>query len=114
MKKQLIEILESMGYPVYLQGSLNAEEEYPESFFTFWNFETPEKGHYDNKASVCVWGFFVYFYSIDPDLVESEPLKAKELLSEKGFIFEGKPHDCASDEPTHTGVIMTCYGLENY
>ena len=33
----LIEILESFGYPVMLQGSMLPDDKYPNHFFTFWN-----------------------------------------------------------------------------
>ena len=46
LKEKLIEILETMGYPAYLQGSMSEYDEYPESFFTFWNFDTEEIRHY--------------------------------------------------------------------
>lgn len=114
MKSELINILESMGFPVYLQGSLNDDEDYPVSFFTFWNFETPEDLHYNNKASRAVWGFWVYFYSEDPSLVDTKLDEAKKKLEEAGWIFEGKGQDVASDEPTHTGRMLTCYKIENY
>ena len=39
-----------MGYPAYLQGSMSEYDEYPESFFTFWNFDTEEIRHYNNKS----------------------------------------------------------------
>ena len=73
MKSELITLLETLKYPVFLQGSINSLEEYPESFFTFWNFETPESAFYDNDAGRAVWGFWVYFYSTDPTLVETQP-----------------------------------------
>lgn len=106
MKDLLINILESFGYPVFLQGSLSENEAYPESFFTFWNNETPDGSHYDNEAINYVWNFDVNFYSIDPDLVNTMLLNAKALLKQNGFIVGGKGYDVASDEPTHTGRGM--------
>ena len=72
MKEKLIEILETMGYPAYLQGSMSEYDEYPESFFTFWNFDTEEIRHYNNKATFISYGFWVYFYSVNPALVEND------------------------------------------
>lgn len=114
MKKKLIDTLKSFGFPVYLQGSLNPDEKYPDSFFTFWVFDAPESAHYNNSANSCDWGFWIYFYSNDPELVETIPLKAKAALVALGFVFEGKPIDANSDIETHTGSMLTCYYKEVY
>ena len=114
MKEQLIPLLESFGYPVYLQGSLASVGDYPESFFTFWNFSAPESAFYDNDANRCVWGFWVYFYSTDPAQVNTLPEQARQLLKQNGFIPEGKPADLTTDAPDHTGAMFTVYKIENY
>lgn len=103
MKDLLISTISSLGYPVYQQGSLGQDEAYPESFFTFWNNDTYDKNHYDNKPIDYVWDFDLNFYSVDPDLVNTKLLAAKELLLEAGFIVPGKGYDVVSDEITHTG-----------
>ena len=114
MKSDLIALLQTLGYPVFLQGSLNANEAYPESFFTFWNFETPEAAFYDDFAGRAVWGFWVYFYSTNPLLVETEPEKARKLLKSNNWILQGKANDIDVDRPTHTGAFFTIYKYENY
>ena len=114
MKTDLIAILEELGYPVFLQGTLQSEEDYPESFFTFWNFSTPEAAYYDNDAGRAVWGFWLYFYSTSPALVESVPEQARRLLKQHDYILDGKAHDIAVDKPTHTGAFFTVYKYENY
>ena len=114
MKQRLIDILSILGYPVFLQGSLNPNENYPDSFFTYWVFQAPETSHYDNQPSGCDWGFWIYFYSNDPKLVMDEPLRAKMLLRADGFVFEGKAIDANSDVETHTGSMLTCYYKEVY
>lgn len=114
MKNQLIEILEEFGFPVFLQGSLNDDEEYPPSFFTFWNFETPEDVHYNNSPARAVWGFWVYFYSDDPAAVDEKLAEAAEKLRAAGWTIEGKGEDVASDEPSHTGRMITARIIENY
>lgn len=114
MKKELVSILQSLGYEAFLQGTLQSEEEYPESFFTFWNFSTPEAAFYDNETGRAVWGFWVYFYSTSPRLVESVPEQARKLLKNNGYILDGKAHDIAVDKPTHTGAFFTVYKYENY
>lgn len=112
MKDLLIELLESFKYPVFLQGSMAEDEDYPESFFTFWNNSSPEWHHYDNKPSGFVWDFDVNFYSTDPTLVNSMLEEARTLLKANGFIVSGKGYDLASDEPTHTGRGMNARIIE--
>ena len=114
VKSDLIALLQTLTYPVFLQGSLNANEGYSDSFFTFWNFETPEAAFYDDYAGRAVWGFWVYFYSTNPLLVETEPEKARKLLKQNGWILQGKANDIDVDRPTHTGAFFTTYKFENY
>jgi hypothetical protein len=114
IKADLIALLETFEYPVFLQGSVNPDAPYPQSFFTFWNFETPEAEFYDNNAGRAVWGFWVYFYSVDPVLIETITEKARKLLKKNDLILQGKPYDIAVDRPTHTGVIFTVYKFEEY
>lgn len=114
MKEKLIEILEALGYPAFLQGSLNPEEEYPDSFFTFWNFSTPEAGFYDNDPIRAVWGFWIYFYSTDPALVERIPEQARQALKAQDWIPDGKAIDVTVNRPTHTGAMLTVRKFENY
>lgn len=112
MKDRLIEILEQLGYPVRLQGTLGEEEAYPESFFTFWNDSTDDGNHYDNSPASYTWSFEINFYSTDPELVNTKLLEAKDLLVEAGFTVPGKGYDVPSDEPTHTGRAIDALFLE--
>lgn len=107
MKELLIELLESFGYPVMLQGSLGEKQKYPKSFFTFWNNESYDNNHYDNNPANYTWNFDVNFYSVDPALVNTVLLNAKALLKQNGFIVSGKGRDLLSDEVTHTGRGFT-------
>lgn len=113
MKEALIEILETFGYPVRLQGSLAKDEVYPESFFTIWNNNTADGSHYDNNPINFVWDFSINFYSVDPDLVNSVLLSVRTALRQAGWIVSGKAWDVPSDEPTHTGRSISALYLEN-
>lgn len=108
----LIQTLESLGYPVRLQGSLLPDEPYPESFFTFWNDDSTGNMFYSNTEKAVEWSYSVNFYSTDPVLVTSKLLEAKALLREAGFIVSGSGHDVGSDEPTHTGRGIDIYYVE--
>ena len=112
MKEELINILETFGYPVRLQGSLAPDEAYPPSFFTFWNNETSDSAHYNNHTIGYVWSFSIFFYSTDPELVNYALLLAKNALEEHKWIVPGKGYDVASDEPTHTGRGIEVYKIE--
>lgn len=113
MKQKLIEILSTFGYPVFLQGTLNADEAYPESFITFWVNDAPDHSHYDNETTSYLWDFTVIFYSNDPALVNSQPEEIRKALKNSGFIPQGKGQDIPSDEPTHTGWAQNYYYIEN-
>lgn len=112
MKDELITLLTSIGYPVYLQGSLTQADKYPDSFFTIWNNDTADQNHYDNDAVAYVWDFDINFYSCDPTLVNTVLLQAKQLLRANGWIVGGRGRDVPSDEPSHTGRALTALYLE--
>lgn len=107
MEDKLIEILESLGYPVFLQGSMLADQPYPSSFFTFWNDSTDGISFYENGEQAIEWMFSVNFYSTDPTLVNNKLIEVKPLLRNAGFIVNGAGYSVASDEITHTGRGIT-------
>lgn len=106
MKNKLIEILKTICPNVYLQGTLNDKEPYPESFITFWTNYTEYNAFYNDEAKADVWNFSVIYYSSNPTLVETEPKKIITALKNAGFLPQGKGNDIPSDEPTHTGWAL--------
>lgn len=113
MKDKLISVLESLNYPYFQQGTMNQEEGYPDSYFTFKNMNTIGDGFYNNEEHKTIWLFIVAFYSNNPDLVDKELLNAKKKLKENGFIVSGKGYDVESDEPTQTGRGIAVKIIEN-
>ena len=103
MEDKLIEILEALGYPVRLQGSLLPDESYPDHFFTFWNDSADGVSYYSNNEGAILWAYSLNFYSIDPLLVNTKLLEAKALLKSAGWVVSGAGYDVPSDEATHTG-----------
>lgn len=98
----LIELLETFGFPVYRQGSLAHDAPYPNTFFTFW--ENPEnETDYDNDTKFVIYDFNVYVYSNDPELLAATLSAARTLLKQNNFIIISRGFDVASDEETHTG-----------
>lgn len=99
----LIEILENFNLPIMRQGSMGEDEEYPASFFTFWNNETDETEHYNNKSNAERVKFDVNFYSNDPVKTYEKLREAKRELKTAGFAVIDSGHDVVSDIETHTG-----------
>lgn len=103
MEDNLIAILSGFGYPVYRQGSMSNNEKYPLTFFTFWNYDSPDHSHYDNDDYGTEWDFNIYVYSNNPELTYSLLDQARTALKQAGWICQGKGFDVQSDEETHTG-----------
>ena len=63
MKKLLIETLSKVGLKagetLFLQGTLNPEENYPDTFATFWTNYTSDGEHFDNDVNSYEWAFSV-------------------------------------------------------
>lgn len=112
MKTLLIDTLEKLGYPVYLQGTMPEDEEYPESFITFFTNDSDDAAHFDNEPVGVAWQYQVIFYSSDPHLVSNVPKDIRVNMRRAGFIPQGYGRDIPSDEPTHTGWAMEFYYLE--
>ena len=60
MKDKLTKVLESMNYPYFQQGTMNKEEGYPESYFTFKNMSSDGDAFYNNEEhKIELSGVFV-------------------------------------------------------
>lgn len=81
MKQLLIQTLETIcPDKVFLQGTLNPNEAYPDEFITFWTDYTDDNAHYDNSVKSVDWNFSVIFYSNNPDRVASVPALIRSAL----------------------------------
>ena len=103
VKQLLIDTLSSFNYPIYQQGSMSDSDDYPESFFTFFNNDTSDDDFFDNTETITIWDFDLNIYSNDPDVVNTTLREAKPLLKAVGFIVDGVGYDVLSDFETHTG-----------
>lgn len=106
MEDELIKKLETFGFPVMRQGSLPEDEEYPETFFTFWNNNEDGDSFYDNETVKTLHDFAVNVYSTDPEITYSLLRQARDLLKVNGWVPVRMGYDIASDEITHTGRGM--------
>lgn len=107
MKQSLISVLETFcPNNVFLQGTLNGDAEYPETFVTFWTNYTEDNAHYDDDVCSIDWEFSVILYSCDPAVVGTMPAQIRAALKDAGFIPQGRGNDIPSDRPSHTGWAM--------
>lgn len=112
MEDALIDILETFEYPVIRQGSMGEDEEYPDTFFTFWNNSEDGDAFYDNETFKVVHDFDVNVYSTNPETTYSLLKSARDSLKKNGWIPVRMGYDMASDEITHTGRGMNVIFLE--
>lgn len=114
MKDLLIQILEQFCTDhVYLQGTLNSDEAYPQKFITFFVSATNDIDHYSNDVNAIQWNIAVMFYSTDPNEVNTIPAQISAALKTAGFIPQGRGNDLLSDRPSHTGWAMDFLYREN-
>lgn len=111
MKQYLIDNLETLGYPVRMQGTMPEDEAYPESFITFLTADSTEV-ILDDDAVAVAWLYNVAFYSSNPALVDTEPKRIYSTLKAAGFTPQGRGRDLPSDEPSHTGWVQEYYFIE--
>ena len=112
MEDQLIEILSSFKYPVFRQGSMSNETKYPDTFFTFWNNDSPDHSHYNNDCYGTAWDFEINVYSNDPSTTYSLLAMARVALKQAGWIVTSQGYDIASDEASHTGRGLQAFYLQ--
>lgn len=103
----MIDLLSTFKYPVIRQGSLSPSEEYPETFFTFWNMDEAGASFYDNQDATVENDFRVCVYSKRPSLAYSLLNSARALLKANSWIITDRGYDVASDEVTHIGRGMS-------
>lgn len=103
MEDNLINLLQTFGYPVFRQGSLTETEAYPDTFFTFWNNSEDGLSFYDNDVVIVAYDFSVNVYSTGPEKVYNLLAEARRLLKANDWIIVSRGYDAPSDEITHTG-----------
>ncbi len=113
MKQLLIDTLTQLGFgEPSSQGSYQEGEPLPNSFFTFWNFETNPQ-YLSNKIIGKEYVYRVFFYSIDPSLTNSVLDKARTLLEQNNFHCGGD-FDIDTDVEYYTGREMEVRYLQIY
>lgn len=107
MIQELFALFDEIGLPYFRQGSLS-DEDYPPSFFTFWNIDTPHDSFYDNKATRTIPFFQIGWYTNDASKIYSQLDEGGEFYlkaKEKGFVFAGGAQDADADKDNYFGRV---------
>lgn len=107
MEDELITILESFKYPVIRQGSLGPDDDYPDTFITFFEDSDREVQAYDNETFTARLIYHLAAYSTSPATTYELTGYIREALKAAGWQMVDRGHDVASDEITHTGRGLT-------
>lgn len=104
--QKLFELFDEIGRPYHRQGSL-ANQEYPPSFFTFWNIDTTNDSFYDDKEHRYIEYVQIGFYTNDANNIYSVMDDFIKRAEAKGFAVEGRARDADADDDNYFGRV--CY-----
>lgn len=104
--EKLFALFDEMGLPYFRQGSLS-DEDYQPSFFTFWNIDTPNLRHRDNRAKSYALYIQVGFYTNDANKIYSVMEDFINRAKQRGFVVQGKARDANADKDNYNGRV--CY-----
>lgn len=107
VKDKLITVLDTFSPDnVFLQGTLNPDEQYPNKFITFFITTSELGAYYDDEPNRTDLYISVMFYSNNPTEVATIPNEIIVALKDEGFVPENVGNDIISDVQTHTGWAM--------
>lgn len=112
MWEKLEAIFQTIGLPYSRQGSYEEGADLPDSFFTFWNYDTPNIVFYDNEVNKKnnIWN--IYFYTNDNSLLYSKLNEFIIQAKTNGFIVNGNGKDIPSDIPNYFGRYVVINDVE--
>ena len=114
MEDFLIELISSLGYPIFRQGSLTEDEPYPSTFFTYWNNTEINHSAYDNNTRIMQYEYDLNIYSTSIDTCYELLDQATQILKQNKFIITQFGYDLYSDEITHVGRGINVSYLGDY
>lgn len=114
LEEVFLELEAEKGTPFSRQGSYEADEELPNSFYTFFNTNSEYNGYYGNKPSRCDWTWIVFYYTNDPATIYSGMEDFLNKAKEHGFVVKGRGKDIASGEPNYYGRMATIEFIEHF
>lgn len=114
MEDLLIELVSSLGYPMFRQGSLTEKDPYPDTFFTYWNNSETNHSAYDNNTVIAQYEYDLNVYSTSIDMCYELLDQATKLLKQNKFVITQFGYDLYSDEVTHVGRGINISYIGNY
>lgn len=105
VREKLFEVLERNGLPIFLQGAMSKEAEYPDTFLTYFIPTNDDDIFADNAATHTAYTVQAAVYSNDIDKKDAVTEKIKADMKAEGFLFQ-TGGDVASDVETHTGYMQ--------
>ncbi len=109
----LKQLLDQYEIPVYEKEEMNSEEDYPESFFAFENFKIILDKYYCNVPTRKKYGFKIYYYSKDAELVFTRMNDLQKLLRRNGAIVEEIVSNTNDNLEQYSSNVLTYWILEN-
>lgn len=103
--QELFDLFDDIGLPYFRQGSLS-DNNYPNSFFTFWNIDTPEMSFYDNDSKRYCEYVQVAFYTNDASLIYSQMDDFISRAKALGFVTQGLARDTNADKADYFGRLV--------
>lgn len=100
------EIKKETGILYFRQGSLS-DDNFPNSFFTYDNYDTLNDSFYDNQENRYIEKVMVYFYTKEAKLIYSVMDDFIKRAKAKGFIVEGRAYDVASGRVDYFGRLVS-------
>lgn len=105
--KNLKDIFELIDVPIYRQGSLADDEEYPdETFCTYWMRADDLDDWYDNRPRKRKIVCDINIYSNDYDTMSQKIQKIRDDCIENDIVTSSI-RDLASDDANYTGQGIT-------
>lgn len=103
--QKLFDLFNKLGYEYFRQGSLT-DEDYLDSFFTFWNYDTPSTSFYDNDEKRYIERIQVCFYTNKAELIYSVMEQFVTEAKKVGFVVSKRAYDVPADKDNYYGRLV--------
>jgi hypothetical protein len=110
-RERLLNALTPLGFEVYLQGSLAADQPLPATFITYFVLDGSDQRFYDSQATLSFPIIQLVLYATKLSVLNTLPDLVSTQLKAHGFVREGRGRDMGY-EGHHYGWVMTLMTTE--